>query len=184
VPGTVHALGRYVYTPPISHIPADACPPFGGRAWTVTAEVEVGDGAEGVLYARGGHNVGHSFFLHDGDLQFDYNALGTHVRARSPLALVPGEHELVARFDRAGKGGVLTLACDGDDLTSIEIPRLVRMLGSTGLDIGRDALSPVIDDYDAPFPFTGVIRRITFDIRSRADAADIAATAAAELSKE
>jgi hypothetical protein len=29
-----------------------------------------------------------------------------------------------------------------------------------------------------------VIRRITFDIRSRPDAADIAATAKAELSKE
>ena len=185
VPGTVHSLGSYVYTPPISHIPADACPPFGGRAWTVTAEVDVPDGGvEGVLYARGGHNVGHSFFVHDGDLQFDYNALGTHFRARAPLSLAVGSHELAARFDRAGKGGVLTLAVDGDDVASVEVPKLVRMLGSTGLDVGRDALSPVVDDYDPPFPFTGVIRRITFDIRSRPDAADIAATATAELSKE
>ena len=185
VPGTVHSLGSYVYTPPISHIPADACPPFGGRAWTVTAEVDVPDGGvEGVLYARGGHNVGHSFFVHDGDLQFDYNALGTHFRARAPLSLAAGPHELAARFDRAGKGGVLTLVVDGDDVGAVEVPKLVRMLGSTGLDVGRDALSPVIDDYAAPFPFTGVIRRITFDIRSRADAADIAATAKAELSKE
>jgi arylsulfatase A-like enzyme len=185
VPGTVHSLGSYVYTPPISHIPADACPPFGGRAWTVTAEVDVPDGGvEGVLYARGGHNVGHSFFVHDGDLQFDYNALGTHFRARAPLSLAAGAHELAARFDRAGKGGVLTLVVDGDDVGSVEVPKLVRMLGSTGLDVGRDALSPVVDDYDAPFPFTGAIRRITFDIRSRPDAADIAATAKAELSKE
>ena len=58
------------------------------------------------------------------------------------------------------------------------------MLGSTGLDIGRDALSPVVDDYDAPFPFTGSIDRVTFSIRSRADAAEIAATARAELAKE
>ncbi|HYD10115.1 MAG TPA: arylsulfatase, partial [Acidimicrobiales bacterium] len=184
VAGTVHSIGVYAYTPPISHIPADACPPFGGRAWTVTAEVEVGGSVEGVLYARGGHNVGHSFFVHDGALQFDYNALGTHFRARAPIALAPGAHELVARFDRAGKGGVLTLAVDGVDVGSVEVPKIVRMLGSTGLDIGRDALSPVVDDYDAPFPFTGVIRRVTFDIRSRPDAADIAATAAAELAKE
>ena len=57
------------------------------------------------------------------------------------------------------------------------------MLGSTGLDVGRDALSPVVDDYEAPFPFTGTIDRITFRIRSRADAAEVAATARAELAR-
>jgi len=58
------------------------------------------------------------------------------------------------------------------------------MLGSTGLDIGRDALSPVADDYEPPFPFTGTIEKITFSIRSRADAEDIAATARTEMSRE
>jgi arylsulfatase len=185
LPATVHARSDYVYYPPIAHIPADASPPFGGRAWEVTAEVEVHDEkVEGVLYARGGHNVGHSFFVKDGELHFDYNALGRHHRASAPVTLAPGSHELVARFDRTGKGGTLTVAVDGDDLTSIEIPKLVRMLGSTGLDVGRDALSPVVDDYEPPFAFTGRIRRITFRIRSRADAAEIAATARTELAKE
>ena len=184
-PGTVHARSDYVYYPPIAHIPADACPPLGGRSWNVTAEVHVRDsGAEGVLYARGGHNVGHSFFVQHGALHFDYNALGTHYRASAPVSLPPGPHAIAARFERAGPGGRLTLALDGDDLTTIEIPKIVRMLGSTGLDLGRDALSPVVDDYDAPFAFTGTIERITFQIRSRADAAEIAATARAELSKE
>jgi hypothetical protein len=141
-------------------------------------------GVEGVLYARGGHNVGHSFFVKDATLQFDYNALGTHHRAAAPVDLKAGRHELAARFDRADKGGMLTLVVDGDDLSSLEIPNLVRMLGSTGLDVGRDGLSPVVDDYDPPFAFTGTIERITFDIRSRADAADVAATARAELAKE
>lgn len=67
------------------------------------------EGAEGVLYARGGHNVGHSFFVKGSELHFDYNA---------------------------------------------------------------------------PFPFTGTIDRITFRIRSRADATEVAATARAELAKE
>ena len=58
------------------------------------------------------------------------------------------------------------------------------MLGSTGLDVGRDGLSPVVDDYEAPFPFTGTIERITFHIRSRSDAGEVAATALAELAKE
>ena len=58
------------------------------------------------------------------------------------------------------------------------------MLGSTGLDIGRDSLSPVVTDYDAPFPFEGRIGRITFSVRSRADPEEIAATARIEMSRE
>jgi len=185
-PGTVHARdGEYVYYPPIAHIPADASPQLGGRSWTITATVEVdGVPVEGVLYARGGHNVGHVLFVKDGALHFDYNALGTHYRATAPMTLTSGTHDIEAAFERIGKGGRLSLSVDGDELTAIEIPKLVRMLGSTGLDLGRDALSPVVDDYDPPFPFTGTIDRVRFHIRSRADAADVAATARAELSKE
>jgi len=184
-PGTVHARRDYVYYPPLTHIPADAAPPLGARSWTIVAEVDVlTEPAEGVLYARGSHNVGHTFFVKDGQLQFDYNALGTHHRAAAPIGLPPGRHELVARFERNGSGGRLSVEADGDVLDSIEIPKLVRMLGSTGLDIGRDALSPVVDDYDAPFPFTGTIERVSFHIRSRADAEEVAATARAELAKE
>ncbi|HEX4654363.1 MAG TPA: arylsulfatase [Mycobacteriales bacterium] len=183
-PGTVHARKDYVYRPPVSHVPADACPPLGGRAWTITAVVDVDEKADGVLYARGSHNVGHSFFVKDGALQFEYNALGTRHRAAGPLAMAAGRHELHARFDRTGTGGVLSVGCDGADLGSVEIPQLVRMLGSTGMDIGRDALSPVTDDYVAPFPFTGVIESVTFAMRSRADAEDVRSTARAELAKE
>ena len=185
-PGTVHARNEYVYYPPIAHVPADACPPFGGRNWTVIAEIDVpdDDGVEGVLYARGGHNVGHAFFVKDGAVHFDYNALGVHHRATAPVSITKGRHTLEAWFERTGKGGRLFLGCDGDELTSVEIPKIVRMLGSTGLDVGRDALSPVVDDYDPPFPFTGTIDRIVFSIRSRADAAEVAAMARAELAKE
>jgi arylsulfatase len=184
-PATVHARGEYVYFPPIAHIPADASPPLGARAWTVTAEVDVPDGgAEGVLYVRGSHNVGHAFFVQDGTLHFDYNALGHRTRASAPVDLGPGRHELAVRFDREGKGGAITLTADGVDLTSVAIPRLVRMLGSTGIDIGRNSLSPLVDDYVAPFPFTGTIDRITFSVRSKPDAADVEAQAKTELARE
>jgi arylsulfatase len=33
----------------------------------------------------------------------------------------------------------------------------MRMISSTGLDIGKDSLSPVTDDYEAPFAFNGKI---------------------------
>ncbi|MBI2709133.1 MAG: arylsulfatase [Actinobacteria bacterium] len=184
-PGSPHAVGgRYVYRPPVSHVPADAAPQLGGRPWRIRVEVEVDGPAEGVLYARGSHNVGHAFFLHAGALHFDYNALGAHHRATAPITLGPGAHELVARFERDGRGGVLTIAADGVDLAAVAIPRVVRMLGSTGVDIGRDGLSPVVEDYEPPFPFTGALRAVTFETRSRPSAADIAATARTELAKE
>jgi arylsulfatase A-like enzyme len=187
-PGTPHARQDYVYRPPLSHVPADVAPRLGGRSWTVTATVDVTGDDEGVLYARGGHNVGHSFFLAEGCLQFDYNALGAHVRAAAPVRLTPGRHDLTARFVRDGPGGTLRLDVDGAELTSVEVPTIVRMLGSTGLDIGRDALSPVVDAYDPPFRFTGTIEQVVFRIHRRPDAADSAAdveaTARAELAKE
>lgn len=58
------------------------------------------------------------------------------------------------------------------------------MLGSTGLDIGPDALSPVVDDYDPPFPFTGTIERVTFQVRSRPDPGDVTTAARTELARE
>jgi len=183
-PGTVHARPNYVYVPPLSHIPSDASPSLGARAWTVTADVTVADGDQGVLYARGSHNVGHSFFVKDGVLHFDYNALGTHSRASAPVSLSPGRHSITARFDREGKAGSIVIGVDGTDLASAPVPKIVRMLGSTGTDIGRDALSPVVDDYDGTFPFTGTIHSVTFDIRSKRDAADIAAIAATEMARE
>ena len=181
-PGSPHARRDYVYRPPVSHVPADVAPPLGARNWTVTATV-VGP-AEGVLYARGGHNVGHSFFVAGEALHFDYNALGTHHRASASVGPLDGRHELAARFERNGSGGVLVLSVDGEDVASTEVPQLVRMLGSTGLDIGRDALSPVVDDYEGPFAFTGTIESVRFSIRSRADAGDVAAAARTELARE
>lgn len=184
-PATPHAGTTYRYLPPISHIPADASPLLGGRPFTVTADVEVGEvGADGVLYARGSHNVGHAFFLADGQLHFDYNALGTHHRASAPVELRRGRHTLVARFDRDGSAGTVTIAADGRDLATVAVPRLVRMLGSTGMDIGKDALSTVVDDYEGPNPFTGTIDQVTIEVRGRRDARDIAATAITEMARE
>jgi arylsulfatase A-like enzyme len=184
-PGTVHARPEYSYFPPMSHVPADAAPPLGGRPWTVEAEVSVpAGGAEGVIYARGSHNVGHSFFLRSGSLVFDYNALGAHYRASAPVDLAEGGHVLGARFERSGPAGRLVIFADGADLAEVEIPRIVRMLGSTGLDIGRDALSTVVEDYEGPFPFSGAIERVTFRIHRRPDGADVAATARTELARE
>jgi len=44
----------------------------------------------------------------------------------------------------------------------------MRMISSTGLDIGRDGLSGVTHDYEAPFEFTGSIARVIVELVPRA----------------
>jgi arylsulfatase A-like enzyme len=185
-PGTPHARHDYVYYPPMSHLPMDAAPRLGMSGWDITADVTIPPGgAEGVIYARGTHNTGHSFFLAaDGELHFDYNALGDHHRAHAQLALAPGRHTLTAHFDATAPSGTLTIGADGHDLASVEVPKIMLILGWTGLDIGRDTLSPVVDDYPAPFPFTGDINSVTFTLHPTADGNDIAAIVGSELAKE
>ncbi len=184
-PGTPHHREQYVYYPPISHIPADASPAMGGRSWSVSCEVIVDDsGCEGVLYARGSHNVGHVFFIKDRKLQFDYNALGKHYRAVGDLDLKAGAHELEAKFEREGRGGRLTLLVDGKEVGSTEVGTAVRMLGSTGVDVGRNGLSPVVDDCEPPFPFTAHFKRITFRSTGRRSVADVEAAARTEMGTE
>jgi hypothetical protein len=58
------------------------------------------------------------------------------------------------------------------------------IVGWIGLDIGRDTLSPVVDDYPAPFPFTGDINSVTFTVHPMADGNDIAAIVGSELARE
>ena len=183
--GTPHASDRYVYYPPISHIPADASAAIGGRPWALTCDVEVSDGpVEGVLYARGSHNVGHVLFVRNGELHFDYNALGTHHRASGVIALSPGAHTLGARFEREGRSGSITIMADGADIGSVPIPTIIRMLGSTGMDIGCDRLSTVVDDYVGPFPFTGKLTRVVVEIERQREAADSVAMRRTERAKD
>ena len=184
-PGTPHNRDEYVYYHPISHVPADAAPRLGGRAWTIAADVTVPEGGcEGVLYARGSHNGGHTFFVQNGKVQFDYNALGEHFRAAGAADLSPGRHVIETRFVREGQAGRLAVAVDGNEVGATEVTKIVRMLSSTGLDIGADCLSPVVDDYDGPFAFTGEIHRVTFTIRSPQERQDVEAIARTELAKE
>ena len=184
-PGSPHYGNTYTYYPPIAHIPSDACPMLSGRAWTLTVDVVIGDApAEGVIYARGGHNIGHSFFIKDSVLHFYYNALGKHQRASAPISLTKGEHQLSARFDREGDTGTMVLVVDGKEVGSVHIPKIMRILGSMGMDLGCDRLSPVAPDYVAPFPFNGSITKAHFEIRSKPTKADVDAILRAEAAKE
>lgn len=64
-----------------------------------------------------------------------------------------------AAFTWGENQGTITLLINGEECGSLPVPTTIRTQ-STGIGIGRDALSPVTDDYQAPFPFQGKISRI------------------------
>jgi len=164
-PGTPHAGRRYVYYPPISHLPAEASPSLGNRSWVMTAEVEQVDPLKGgVLVAQGTQNVGFSWYVKDERLVFDYNIFTDHHVVRSNQKVPSSVKKLGVRFIRDGKKGTIQLMIDGTECGTLKVPFVLRMISSTGMDIGRDGLSPVTDDYTAPFPFSGIIRKLTIEL--------------------
>jgi arylsulfatase A-like enzyme len=163
-PGLPTARDRFVYHPPISHIVSDACAPV-ARGWTteVVLDHPAGD-CDGALIARGSLNSGFALFIKDGRLVFDYNDFHRHTRLEARTPLTPGPHTITLDVRRNGDGSAeADLRVDGEPVAAGKIPRLLFIISSTGMDLGR-SLSPVTDDYAAPFAYPGKIERVVFEL--------------------
>jgi arylsulfatase len=130
----------------------------------MTAEVERPDtSAEGVLVASGTQNQGFSFYIKDEKLVFDGNLYTDHHVVSSEQMVPVGSCTLGVLFRWQDQKGSITLLIDGVECGSMELPSALRS-GSTGMSIGRDTLSPVTDGYESPFPFSGTIRKVAFNM--------------------
>lgn len=116
--------------------------------------------------------MGFSWYVKDEQLVFDYNIFTDHHVVRSDIKVPDGNSKLVVRFLRNGRQGTVTLNINGTDCGTMEVPFVLRMISSTGMDIGRDSLSPVTGDYQAPFPFSGVIRKVEVELPKYRPAAE------------
>jgi arylsulfatase len=148
-------------------------PAYENHSHTITAFVDIPkEHAEGVLLADGGESGGFSLFLKDGRPSYTYNYFQRQITTiNSPSALPPGPAKIVLKFaydgGGKGKGGVATLLVNDQSVGEARIPQTVPMAFSfeDTFDVGEDSASPV-GDYQSPFPFTGIIHRIDFDIVS------------------
>jgi len=163
-PGMPTARLRYTYRPPISHIVADACPPA-ARGWTTSVDLTHPAGhGDGALMARGNANSGFALYVKDGRLAFDYNFFHEHTKLVADQPLTPGRHVVEVQMARTESGGgAVTLLVDGQAVGEGAIPRLMFMVSSTGMDLGR-SLAPVCDDYAAPFVYPGEIDTVVFQL--------------------
>ncbi|HWD67105.1 MAG TPA: arylsulfatase [Caulobacteraceae bacterium] len=183
-PGLPTARLRFLYRPPLSHIVSDACPPL-ARGWRTIVRIDHPEGAaDGALVARGSRNSGFVLYIHNGRLMFDYNHFHEHTRMETSAALTPGAHEIDLRVPRGQDGGSQAeVLVDGKLVASVAIPRLLFLISSTGMDLGR-SLAPVNDDYHAPFAYPGHIGEVVFEIPGAAPAAEVKAQVRAEMTRQ
>ena len=153
---------RFVFHAGMGHLPTDVAPDVRSRSYTMEADVRV-DGPEtrGVLIAHGDATSGYSLYVRDNRLIHDLNIGGTHVLAVSDRTIPAGNRKLGIRMRMVKGARVGTLLIDGAEAGHFESKFGFNTLISwSGLDIGLDRGSPV-SDYEAPFAFTGLLRKVT-----------------------
>jgi arylsulfatase len=166
----------YVYYPRTSVVSNKIAPRTLNRPHSITATVEIANGAEGVLVAQGGSTGGYALYVKDHKLHYAYNFLGVeHFHLATDTTVGDGRHELRFEFEPTGKPDLANgkgtpahaqLYIDGKLAGQGDLPITIPLdIGITeGLSCGRDDGSAVTTDYRAPFAFTGELEKIVVDV--------------------
>jgi arylsulfatase A-like enzyme len=161
----------YAYYPGTSRMPGSAAPPIRNRSHTIQVRVDIPEeGAEGVLIAHGGRFAGYALYIKDNRLVYDHNYLGIeHYMVSSDRDVPAGPSVLEYRFEKTGEHqGIGRLFINGEKVGETIIPRTIPVsYGPEGLDIGRDSLTPVSEDYTSPFKFTGVLEKVEVTVNGQ-----------------
>jgi arylsulfatase len=135
-------------------------------AYTMTADVEVGEKGNGVIVCQGGRFGGLSFYMKDGKPAFTYNYLGmskTDIIAAQPLK--PGKYTIVYDFKYDGggpaKGGLGTILVNGNKVAEGRLDKTQGGIFSVDdlADVGLDEGTPVTDYGKSP-KFNGKINKV------------------------
>ena len=165
---------RYVYFPDSAPVPEGVAVDIRARSYKIVANVDIGNDAQGVLFAHGSRFGGHALFIKDGKLHYVYNFLG--IKPEQDFVsgpLTPGKHSLGMEFTRESAGkygeslGTTTLYVDDKPETKgpmrAQIGRFT--LAGTGLCVGYDTGDAVSSLYQFPGVFTGgTIQGVAFDV--------------------
>src|SRR5262245_26035169 len=145
------------------------------RSYAITADLIVPDGgAEGVIVAEADHLGGFTLYVMDGKLTHTYSMMGVSIfKQVAEEDLRTGEVsvrlEFAADEAKPATGGEVTLYVDdrpvGKGRMDHTVP--IRFSGYAGMDIGRDNGGVVDLAYEdrKPFPFTGTVKKVVFDIK-------------------
>lgn len=173
-PSITGDIKSFTYFPGMLGLPDSASPRILNKSWSITAEIEVPEKAEGMIVTQGGLVGGYGLYFQEGRPTFVYNYLAEErptITARE--ALPQGKVKLVVDIEyqgqpgEVGKGLKVTMSANGKSIAEGWIDRSIPIKISLGegLDIGRDVGSAVDFRYKLPFPFTGGIEKVTVDLK-------------------
>jgi arylsulfatase len=145
-----------------------------------------------MLLTQGGRFGGFGLYLLKGRPVFTYNLVDLErTRWEGKEALAPGRHTIVYEFTHDpktkgiigpfGKGGLGVLKVDEKVVAEKVIQRTIpftRTWDET-FDIGYDTRTPVDEEYQCPFPFSGTLTRVTMQL----EPLQLGRTARAEFQK-
>ncbi len=162
-------------------VPSVVQPVVFNRPHTIEALVTVPKGGvEGVIYATGGNTGGYSLFVKDKKLHFTYNYLTRKFfRIDTEDELPEGDLTILYEFEATGKGdpsqgngapGTGTLYVNDKKVGSVDMDVTVPFIFSIeGLSVSHDYGDSVDHaNYKPPFPFTGTIEKVTYDLSGEA----------------
>jgi arylsulfatase len=170
------AAGRtvFTYTGTISNLPWGGAPNLLDQSYSIVAEVDIPDGgAQGMLVTQGGRFGGYGFYLVKNRPIFVWAQLDipSKVKWESPRALAKGKHTLAFDFQYDGgglaRGGTGVLRVDGKEVDAKRMDKSIPVILSfdESFDVGVDTGTPVDDDYQVPFPFTGRLNKVTVELK-------------------
>lgn len=174
-PGPAAGRTQFVYTAPMTSTQFGVAPSILNRSYRITAEIEVPQGgADGVLVTQGGRFAGYALYIKDGKPTFTMNLIGIErPKWQSNEALPPGRHIIIFdwKMDSQGmpvaRGGTGTLTVNGKQVAQRSLPKTVPFIWAWDetFDVGLDTGTSVDDsDYQVPFPFSGKLQKIAFDL--------------------
>jgi arylsulfatase A-like enzyme len=153
-------------------MPEFTAPGLGRASNRVEIDVDVNDGASGVLYALGGSSGGVTLYMDQGHLFYLYNMMIIEqYSARSAAPIAAGRHriEVVTEISGPGKAGTATLLVDGAEVGKANLERTVpaAFTASETFDVGIDLGAPVAEAYAErrPFEFDGAIRTVRVELK-------------------
>ena len=165
----------FTYYPGTENISAGMTPQVYNRSFTIAADLEIpATGAEGVIVANGDFLGGFSLYVQGDKLHYTYSFLGLKVDTLTSTQPLPAG-KVAVRYEFAadtpgkmGTGGRGRLWINGEPVGENRIEHSVplRFSSYSGMDIAKDNGDPVSQSYAAksPFPFTGRIGKVVFDV--------------------
>ncbi|AYB33982.1 arylsulfatase [Chryseolinea soli] len=153
-------------------LPDAASPNMTNKSWTITADIEVPAKGNGMIVTHGGLEGGYGLYLHDGKPVFVYNYLAIERSLfTSKEVLAKGKNKIVVDFaydgGGMGKGGKITMTANGKKIAEGRLEKTIPIQFSLGegLDVGMDVGSAVDFSYKLPFAFTGMVERVTVELK-------------------